>query len=473
MLTHIMMKEIHDNFLNTRFLGACAVSLLLIVASIAVLGRSHEDQVRDYQGSLRTQEDFIDRFAHVNRLSWMSRRHREPPHLQALVAGIDEEAQQENFVSNPLPALLSRMDYASIVTIIISLLAVLFSYNAVCGEREAGLLRQILASGVPRRTLLTGKYVGGLASVLIPFTISVLAGMLVLALSPGVQLEGTDFAAFAGLLALSWLYVAVFYGMGLFVSTRARTSAQAILIVLFLWVVFVLVIPNVSPFLAAEIAPVPSAAKVNQEVFQIVDRERDAILQARFRAMILSTYPDLAEVIDLPDAALQERFAADPPLRERFSRFTRERDAMMADVNREQRAKAEKINADFRERSNRQESLARAITSASPVSDFVFVATDLAETGIAAEAAWRRQLNEYDGALGQLADARYRRALEQNPAFSVNDYIDLRDRPRFREAHADLPARLAPDAPQWGILLAFNALFFMLALAGFQRYDVR
>ncbi|HTO93615.1 MAG TPA: ABC transporter permease subunit [Bacteroidota bacterium] len=473
MLTEIALKEIHDNFLNARFIGACAVSLVIIAASVGILSHSHEEQVREYQGNVRAQEEFIDRYAHVNRLSWMSRRHREPPHLQALAAGIDDEAQQDNFVSNPLTVLFTRMDYASIVTIIISLLAVLFSYNAVCGEKEAGLLRQILSSGVPRRTLIAGKYLGGLASVLIPFTISFLAGALILALGPGVQLDGKDYAVFAALLAQSWLYLAVFFGLGLFVSTRARTSAQAILVALFAWVILVLVIPNISPFVAAELSPVPSVTQVNQQVYQLVDRERDAILDSRLRAMIASSYPELAEVIHLPTDAQQKRLAADPVLRERYSRFTHERDAMIADVNREQWAKAEKINADFQERSDRQESLARMLTSLSPASDFVFIATDLAETGIASDAHWRRQVNEYDEALGRLADARYRRAQEQNPAFSVNDYIDLRDRPRFREVHADLSDRMAPDGAQWGILLVFNVLFFMLALAGFQRYDVR
>ena len=84
MLVHIMLKEIRDNFLNSRFLGASALSLLIIVASIAILARSHEEEFRDYQGRVRTQEEFIDRFAHVNRISWMSLRHREPPPLQAL-----------------------------------------------------------------------------------------------------------------------------------------------------------------------------------------------------------------------------------------------------------------------------------------------------------------------------------------------------------------------------------------------------
>ena len=472
-MTDIIRKEILENLTTYRFAVLTGLLALLVAISVIVSYGDYRIRMENYNILRPPADDPSKIILPPEPMSIFARGlDANTGRLYQLSSlGIEVESSQQSI--NRLFSLFTVPDMLFIIKVMLALVAILFSFDAVCGGREAGLLRQILASGVPRRTVLAGKYLGGLASVLIPFTISFLAGMLLLALNPGVQLDGTDFAVFAALLLQSWLYVAVFFGLGLFVSTRARTSAQAILAALFAWIILVLVIPNISPFVAAELSPVPSVTQVNQQVFQIVDRERDAILDSRLRAMIASSYPDLAEVMNIPADALQNRLAADSALRERYGRFTHERDAMIADVNREQWAKAEKINADFQERSDRQESLARMLTSLSPASDFVFIATDLAETGIASDAHWRRQVNEYDDALGRLADARYRRAQEQNPAFSVNDYIDLRDRPRFREVHADLVTRMAPDGVQWGILLVFNVLFFMLALAGFQRYDVR
>lgn len=473
MLRLVIEKEIHDNYVNVRFLGACAVSLILIVSSIAVLSRSHEEQVRDYRNRVQQQNDFIDRYAHQNRLGWMAIQHREPPHLQALVSGIDPEARQENFISNPVPVLLSRLDFVTIVTIIMSLVAILFSYNGISGEREDGLLRQMLATGASRGVLLAGKFIGGLISLIIPFTMSVLAGVLFLALNPGVQLQGVDFAVFGALLAASWLYMSVFFGIGLLFSARSRTSAQAILKSLFAWVILVLVIPNVSPFLSAALAPIPSATKVHQDMFQLEDRERDIILARRTRELVDSKYPDLGEILALPQKEIQEKLKSDPSLNTRYAHYAQDREDLTKLVNREQRAKAEKIGTDFQRRSDRQENLARIFTSASPFSNFVFIATDLTETGIAADAHWERQSAEYSNALSVYADGKYRREMEKNPAYSFNDYLDLRDRPRFQYVPAGLAERLEPDLLQAGILLAFNFIFFMFAFASFQRYDVR
>ena len=473
MLSLIIRKELHDNFLNVRFLAACGISLVLILASIIVLARSEGEHERDYRSRVAEQEDFIDHYGHWNRLGWMAQQRREPSHLRALVLGIDDEAQQENFISNPLPVLLSRLDFVSIVTIVMSLIAILFSYNAICGEREAGLLRLLLATGISRRTLLIGKFLGGLISVTVPFTISVLAGLIVLALSPNLQLAPADFAVFGALLVASYLYVAAFFAIGLLFSASSQTSGQAILKSLFAWVILVLVIPNISPFLAAQLSPIPSAAKTAQEVNQIVDRERDQIVSRRSKELIESNYPDLREIVSLPQAAVEEQLAANPTLRERYRQLSQDQNDLIASVNKEQQVKADKIEADFQKRSDAQEDLARVFTSASPYSNFVFIATDLTETGIAAEARWRKQAEEYKRALGSVADAKYKKEMEKNPAYSFNDYLDLRDRPRFHYEPASLAVRIGPNLVQWGILALFVLVFFTIAYTRFQRYDVR
>jgi hypothetical protein len=63
--------------------------------------------------------------------------------------------------------------------------------------------------------------------------------------------------------------------------------------------------------------------------------------------------------------------------------------------------------------------------------------------------------------------------MERDPAFDSNDYLDLRARPRFQYQPAGLLERVVPDLPQWGVLIAFNLIFFAAASVSFQRYDVR
>jgi ABC-type transport system involved in multi-copper enzyme maturation permease subunit len=473
MLLHLIRKELHENFLNIRFIAACGVSLVLMISSIAVLTRSHEEQVRDYQDRERQQDEFIDKYGHVNRLGWMSALTRGPSQLQALVLGVDREAHQDNFVSNPVPVLLSRLDFVAIVTIIMSLVALLFAYNAVSGEREAGLLRQILASGISRNALLAGKFAGGLVSLLIPFTVSVLAGMLFLALNTSLQLQPADFTVFALLLAASWLYVSVFYSIGIFFSTRSQTSGEAILKSLFAWVILVLVIPNAAPFLAAQFYPIPSATRLAQDRYMITDRERDAIIMERRNAMLEGSFADLKGIVDLSPNEIQERLKSDPRIGERYRQYAKEYDRIINITNKEQREKYAKIEEVFLQRSRVQEKLAEILTSSSPLSNLVFIATDLTETGLAADDHWERVSGEYSNALSGYADVQYRKAVEKDPTFDYNDYLDLRARPRFQYRPAGVVERAAPDLLQWGVLIMFNLIFFAAAFVSFQRYDVR
>ena len=299
MVRLVAKKELIESLLNARFVVACTVSLVLVLTSIVVLTQNYAEQSRDYQSRVRQQDQFIDDFGHYNRLDWMSRQTRPPSYFRVLVLGIDREAQQENFISNPVPALLSRLDFVTIVTIIFSLMAILFSYDAISGEREAGVLRQLLASGIPRRTILLGKFLGGTVSLLIPYTIGVLGGFIYIALNPALQLHGGDFGVFAILLLVSWFYIMGFYLLGLLFSSRSRTSGQSVLTSLFAWVILVLVIPNVSPFLAAQMYTIPSAAKVEQETNYVTDVERDQILRKRWREALESRFSDLKSVVAL------------------------------------------------------------------------------------------------------------------------------------------------------------------------------
>ncbi len=469
----IAKKELTESLLSARFLISSVVAMLLVVTTILVLTNSFGEQYRDYQNRVRQQDGFIDSYGHFNRRGWMSRQMRQPSYFQVLVLGIDREARQENFVSNPLAALLSRLDFVTIVTIIFSLMAILFSYDAISGEREAGTLRLLLAGGAPRRSILLGKFLGGLASVLIPFSIGVLVGYLSIAVNPAVQLTGRDFAVFGGLLVASWLYIALFFALGLLFSASSRTSGESVLKSLFVWVILVLVIPNISPFLAAELYPIPSAAKIEQEKFFIEETERDQILRERWKEMQETKYQDLNSLIALPKPEIAARIEKDPALRARYEEYSREYEEVIRQVNRQQREKADRISETFEERSKHQESLARILTSFSPYANFVFVATDLTETGIEAENYWGRLTGEYDRVMGRYAETRYLKEKEKNPAYDSNDYLDLRGRPRFTYHPSGVADRFAQTAPQAGILLLFMTVFLAGGFIAFHRYDVR
>ncbi len=469
----IIRKEILDNLLNQRFAAACLVSILLMLSSMVVLTSSYLNEWRDYQSRVATQEEFIERYGHWNRMQWMARQTQMPKHYQAFVLGIDREPEQQNFVSNPVSALFSRLDFVAIVTVIMSLMAILFSYDAITGEREAGLLKQMLSMGAGRTTILFGKLLGGTISLIVPFTIGVLSGILYLSVRSGLQLRWADYGVFLILLAGSFLYISAFFALGVLISARSHTSGQALLKALFAWVVLVLFLPNVSPFLAARLYRIPSAAKIDQETSWITSEERDQIVAQRGAELMRLQFPDLADLSSLSRNEVASRVAADNALKERYSQYTNAYDGLIGEVNRDQQAKARKIYEAFQAQSKYQEHLAIWIASLSPLADFVFLATDMTETGISADDHWGEEAGRYQQEIGSFARARYEKEKAENPAFDSNDYLDMRDRPRFVYHPEPLTDRMARVLPLFGILVLFNFLFVAVAQASFSRYDVR
>ena len=63
----------------------------------------------------------------------------------------------------------TKIDWAFVIGYVLSLIALLFTFDSVAGEREHGTLRLMLANPIPRHTVLIGKFLGAFISVNIPF----------------------------------------------------------------------------------------------------------------------------------------------------------------------------------------------------------------------------------------------------------------------------------------------------------------
>jgi hypothetical protein len=114
-------------------------------------------------------------------------------------------------------------------------------------------------------------------------------------------------------------YVAFFHILGVPLLRHASSSAS-IVTSLSVWVVLILVVPNLSPFLASRLSPVPSRIKTAREISRLTDVERDALgnrLQQERLAALAREFPVLAQ--PLPSEAETKARAERPgvPSRDR------------------------------------------------------------------------------------------------------------------------------------------------------------
>jgi ABC-type transport system involved in multi-copper enzyme maturation permease subunit len=475
MMKTLIAKEIRGNLLSFRFLASFAILFVVVTVTAAVLAGDYARALDDHSLRQAEVEKYLRSYAHFNRIQNVLRATQPPIPFQTLVRGLSADVNMENFDNDPLPVMFPLTDLAFIVTVLMSLVALILSYDAISGEKEDGTLKLMLSNGLPRSRIVLAKFAGGVLTIAGPFLVSLAAGMLIILLHPRVAWTGTDWGAL-GLIAVgAVLYVSVFYLIGILVSSAHRSSASSIMTSLFVWVLLVLVVPNLSPYAASFLSPTPSRIKVDREIQRLTDVDRDDLgrkLEAEARREAVRQYPVLSE--RLTDAALKSRVASDADYRQAYEALRAAVGRAWAEANRIQSAKAQVLEDDLTRKEEAQTGLARALSMISPLADFDYLATDLSSTGVQNQGHFARLRRAWDRVFWDYQTKKMAEFKANDPtADEWNTAIDMTDAPRFRYVEESLGGRVRAALPPFGVLFGFGIVLFAAAYVAFIRYDVR
>jgi hypothetical protein len=244
-----------------------------------------------------------------------------------------------------------------------------------------------------------------------------------------------------------------------------------------------------SPYVSAQLYRIPSVNKVEKEIYYLTQIERDDIGRTLARQMIKQLAAQYGELFSEFESlefgglyggctpenrkAVQERAAADPEFKTMIEAFRDGINGAWGEANRIQNEKADRLREDLDIKAAAQTKLAKNIACISPFADFLYLATDLTGTGLRSLEHFERVAGEYyeifDSYLGEKAEE----AVENDPTWDSNTFLDIGDRPRFVFKEELLKDKLGGVLPYWGVLVLFNVVFFGLAFVGFLRYDVR
>jgi ABC-type transport system involved in multi-copper enzyme maturation permease subunit len=493
MLRAIIAKEFLNNILNLRFMIGLVLCLIVTVACIMILAHDCRQQMKDYNARMNIQDEILDNYAVAKqyRLVRMFHPQKPPERFRLLIIGIPSNEALGFFDYNPLPILFPPLDFLFIVTIIMSLLAMLFSYDAVAGERQSGTLRLLISNPISRTKVLFGKFIGGSASLLIPFILALLVGVLYVSINPAIQWDSPAWAELALLTAASITFITLFYLLGLMVSTFSRYSAVSILNCLFLWVLLILVIPNVCPYISAQFCRIPSIGEIHRLEDEVerrsLDVAREHMIEAakRFRlkyGALFSEYESMGfggnwhyglSKDDDPELqkATKQRAEADPEFKAMVDAFQEENRKAQQELIRIRDVSP--FEEDLHRKAALQTKLAKNLACISPFANFVYVARDLTGTGLRSLDYFEQTKHEYEREVRSYSDKKIDEAREKNPELEEDSFLDVSDRPRFMFKEEALKNKLGSVLPYWGILGLFNVVFFVAAFAGFMRYDVR
>ena len=516
MIWKIAKKEFLLNLMTFKFAVGTIVCVVLTAVFVPILVKDYQQRLKIYNDNVARNEAELQKVKVYKNITPTIFR---PPSVMAVFSeGLEKRLGNSATIElnkvpemsaaaakgNPYQAVFPVFDASLIFKIVISVLALLVAYDTICGERERGTLRLMLSSATARYQVLLGKLLAGLMVLIVPVTIVFVIGMIILLSFPMVDLTGSDCVRIGLMYLASLVFISAMYNVGLLFSSLTRRSSISLVLGLFLWILFVVVIPNGSVYLATEVRPLEPQEKIDGQMMS---------LRQEYRIEFNKVNPPS------PSNAVQSN-ASDAfgrgyirILNRPFMEYLRKRIPLEYSLRIKYADKYWEVERSYFNSLCGQKTLADTLSRISPISLYEIVISTLAGTDMA---AYQRFMNavrahraeivehirsktdgfsslsfftpcteeeivEYEKFMVQSGEAQdegerarlnqaliewWYKMLEETPN------LDLQDFPRFISVPGAL-GNLRSAIPDLALLIFANVLFFAMAFVAFVRYDVR
>jgi ABC-type transport system involved in multi-copper enzyme maturation permease subunit len=275
MLRSVILKRMRLNVLSLRFLYGLILIIGLGVLSGVVSTQTLNNRIQyaqarqlEWRNALETARHYESTYGQVVFV---------PPILSLVVEGIGDRfgmaARADGHFgrasisgraqSNRLLAFLP-IDLSHVVALILSLLAILFTYDAISGERESGTLRLILSNSIARSTLLFGEYLATLMTLLVALIPAVLIWLLVVRKAGLPSFTADEWKRLAVFFIATFFFTSIYVTIGLLLSSTLRHSTTSLMLGLFIWVMTTSLYPSLAAWSAVRFNPLEVNANAAQ-----------------------------------------------------------------------------------------------------------------------------------------------------------------------------------------------------------------
>jgi ABC-type transport system involved in multi-copper enzyme maturation permease subunit len=261
----VAQKELLNHLASFRFWAGAVLAVVLAASSTWIAARDYNLRLSGYRDRVAGAQRTLSAVSVYSYLQPLAIRPPEPlsvfdqgfeSRLGTDVAihlfAIPDEAaggQRGNEFLGSTPA----VDLTTVVSVVLGLLALLLTCDAVNGEREDGTLRAVLAHGVPRRTVLAGKLAGGLLALCLPLGTGLLVSLSIYGLQVRAPLTPDQWLRVGGLAVSYLLYLVLALLLGLLISLSVRGSSRALGLSVLLWFLFAIVVPGAAWAVAGDL----------------------------------------------------------------------------------------------------------------------------------------------------------------------------------------------------------------------------
>jgi ABC-type transport system involved in multi-copper enzyme maturation permease subunit len=468
MIRRIIQKEMLENLLSLRFVLSLLLIISLFTASGVLFVSQYRQELNDYRNetnknasAFRQCAGSLSDLAFHQQSIW-----KKPETLRFCADGFEqslpnlfkinifeiEHPEVKSRTSFLLPHFIN-IDWVFIISVILSFAALLLTYDSFCGEKEAGTLRLILASSIPRYKVLLGKYFGAMFTLGIPLIIGLILNLIILTSSSVIVIGSSEWPRILAVVLPSILYLSIFVLLGMLVSSRTAHSANSMVILLLIWAGLVILTPGLGKIFAGASGEITSGPELTRK---IREAENQIWNNRRKYATDASILDDRGRYVN--PKATARFFNAITESRNRY--FEGYMNQIMAQAN-----------------------AGRRFIQISPAAIYQSASETIVGTGVSQFWNLYRQLKRYQKTLKEFvlsADeldpdsyhALFDRQGDGRPYISQKP-VDFSAVPCFQEQQLSLGESLKLAIWDIGLLALFNLAFFAVSFVSFLRYDVR
>lgn len=508
MMWTIAKNDFLSNFLSHKFTAGLMLSVALMTLNAYVLTSDYEERLRNYNLEVAEHKKELE---DIKTYSLFRVLLDKPPQVLSILSeGLEKQVGTTVGVSyaevptvasgsrqdNPLLLLFPSLDICLVIQVIWSLWGILFGFNAVCGERERGTLSLILCNPIARYRVLLGKYLGGMITLIASMSPGLVIALFIIQASPIVDLGRSEWLCIGIILLCALMYTSCFFVLAICVSTGTRASSTSLIALLFIWAIFVIVVPHASSFVASQMVELPSKEQVDSAESEIVNEylgtywnERSNFIEGecfaltmeyRYLSEMMMSMIRLAGVSKECAQAMRKFNAHIEPIRIRYA----ERLAEVKDR--------------YLRLMRRQSALARRIARVSPASGLSNIASEFAGTDLGSHQRFIDRAKRYHGEIVNFfyekdlfsSDSFFTRSTKEGlwskselmqkwrngelviPAWQKVKPVDLSALPAFTLSNESIAERFQRVVPDLSILICLNFIFFIAANLFFLRSDV-
>lgn len=466
MFKQLLIKEIRLLFQSKQFVWVSSILLLLMLMSFSAGVQNYKNAQAQYESGIQQHKQKLEQANY-----WMSIEQEvflPPQTLSVFINGLSNDAgrkiavtrtnelfaQDSRYSDNPILAIFRTLDLEFMLTVLLPLFALVFTYSAINGERENGTLSLLFSNSVSRSTFILSKVSGTSIALITPVLIAFLLCLLLLPFI-GIPFQQADYIRIVLLFVAGIGHLLIYTFIGLGVSAVVRSSSSSFMIVLVIWILSVFILPRASVLIAGRSVEVPN---------------RDAIIAQKNRYRMQLFDEDRPKLSQFKPTNSKDAQATMAEFQKMMSTMSEERAKKVNEL-------ASKLDEEYQNKRIYRDNLALSFSQISPTAVFQLILNKTSQTGINLSESFYEQAKDYKTTFENFIQEKTgTKATGMIMIFETDEErpkLDISEIPEFTFKMPSISETVKNLQHQIILLLMYIATSFFWAFYGFIQSDIK